>query len=226
VSDDEKYDAFGRPIEEREGEGPPSESAPPEQPPPRFLPPSEQPPEREAWWAEPGAAAPPSGPSGGFSAPSGGVTADSAGVPAEWPQRVGAAGLDLLVRVGIVVVATLVGALAHVGGNTAGGVGIVVGLVVGGLASLAYAPYMIATRNGQTIGHRATDTRIVKSDGSPLTGGGAFVREVLVKGILFDNVLAWLTFAIAPLLNYLWALWDDRNETLHDKMCNTRVVRA
>ena len=63
--------------------------------------------------------------------------------------------------------------------------------------------------------------RDVLYDGHPRPEPGA-----AVKAILFDNVLAWLTFAIAPLLNYLWALWDDRNEALHDKLCGTRVVEA
>jgi uncharacterized RDD family membrane protein YckC len=31
---------------------------------------------------------------------------------------------------------------------------------------------------------------------------------------------------VPTLLNYLWPLWDDENEALHDKVCSTRVVAA
>ncbi len=34
------------------------------------------------------------------------------------------------------------------------------------------------------------------------------------------------TILILPLLNYLWPLWDKKNEALHDKMCSTRVVKV
>jgi uncharacterized RDD family membrane protein YckC len=118
----------------------------------------------------------------------------------------------------------LVGAIAYVGGDAAGEVGLVLGLVVGGIASLAYAPIMLARTNGQTVGHRVVDTRIVYVNGQPMTGGRGFVREILVKAILFDGIggLIW----IPTLLNYLWPLWDDNNEALHDKVCGTRVVQT
>jgi uncharacterized RDD family membrane protein YckC len=229
---EEQTDAFGRPAERgddaKETHGgflPPTEGAPPMPPAPPapperpggFLPPTDRPPEREAWWAgaQPGT----------IEGRAHGATVGGR-EPAEWLQRAGAALLDFLVRLGIVIAAGLVGALLFLAGEDAGTVGVYVGIGIGALVGLAYAPWMIATRHGQTIGHRVTQTRIVKTDGTPLTGGGAFVREVLVKGFLFDGVLSSFTFAIAPLLNYLWALWDERNECLHDKMCSTRVVKA
>jgi uncharacterized RDD family membrane protein YckC len=229
VSDEERYDAFGRPIggsDEEEktaaetgGFLPPSEAAPPAPAPdapasqPQFLPPTEQPPEREAWWAEP---APPGPAAPGTGAPAAATDA------ADYMNRVGAAVLDFLVRLGIVIPGLIVGAIAGGGGET----GIWIGGGIAYLVALAYAPWMIATRNGQTIGHRVTNTRIVRTDGGPVSGGMAFVREILVKLILFENILGTFTFFIGTLLNYLWPLWDDRNEALHDKMCNTRVVNA
>jgi uncharacterized RDD family membrane protein YckC len=134
--------------------------------------------------------------------------------------------VDGFVRLAIVLAFTLVGAVAFAGGESAGEAGIVVGLIVGGvLASFVYAPWMIATRGGQTVGHRATGTRIVNADGSPLSGGRAFVREVLVKAILIEGVGGFL-FGIPTLLNYVWPLFDERKEALHDKMCATRVIEA
>ena len=88
-----------------------------------------------------------------------------------------------------------------------------------------YAPLMLARRDGQTFGHRVTSTRVVMADGTPIGGGMAFVREVLVKWGLFE--LLGSAFLLIPLLaNYLWPLWDKNNEALHDKVCRTRVVET
>jgi uncharacterized RDD family membrane protein YckC len=141
-------------------------------------------------------------------------------------QRVGAAVVDFFVRLAIILATTLLGAIAYAGGDTAGEVGVIAGLVVGGvIGGLVYAPYMIATRDGQTFGHKATNTRIVSVDGTRLGGGRAFVREVLVKSLLFEGLGGFL-FAIPTILNYVWPLFDQRKEALHDKICATRVVAA
>ena len=92
------------------------------------------------------------------------------------------------------------------------------------LGALAYAPVMLA-RTGQTIGHRSVDTRVMRSDGSRIGGGRAFVREILVKALLMENI-ALLTVYLLTLLNYLWPLWDSRNQALHDKICDTVVVKT
>jgi uncharacterized RDD family membrane protein YckC len=105
-------------------------------------------------------------------------------------------------------------------------VGVIAGAIAGGLlGALVYAPWMIATRQGQTLGHKATNTRIVMNDGTQLTGGRAFVREVLVKNFLFEGIGSFLFF-IPTILDYIWPLFDSRDEALHDKMCATRVVEA
>ncbi|HEV2811629.1 MAG TPA: RDD family protein [Solirubrobacteraceae bacterium] len=222
-SGEEETDAFGRPVErdslwsagDRTDEPEPPRSAAASAPTiGGFRPPTDTPPDTTAWRTEPqdGRAPPPS--------------PASVGQGAEWLPRAGAAFLDLLVRLTLVLAGVLLGAVLYAGGDSAGEVGTTIGAILGVVAGLAYAPWMIATRNGQTLGHRATDTRIVMANGKAVTGGRAFTREVLVKGVLFDGLLIWVTFAILPLLNYLWPLWDDRNETLHDKMCGTRVLSA
>ena len=45
----------------------------------------------------------------------------------------------------------------------------------------------------------------------------------LVKGLLFGLLYA-LTLGILFLLDNLWPLWDDDNQTLHDKVVGTYVV--
>jgi uncharacterized RDD family membrane protein YckC len=134
--------------------------------------------------------------------------------------------IDFFVRLALVLAGVLLGAISYVGGEDAGSVGIVIGLVIGGvLGGLVYAPYMIATRAGQTLGHKATNTRIVTTEGGGLGGGRAFVREVIVKSLIFEGLAGFL-FGIPTILNYSWPLFDQRKEALHDKICQTRVVEA
>ena len=228
---EEQGDPFGRPAEEHaaaeqrdeetplRGFLPPTDApplpapAPPPAQPGGFLPPTDQPPEPDAWWAGPSAPAV--------------ERADGADHPAgrlaEWPQRALAAVIDFLVRFAAVLFVGTIVAMASGGSEDAVTVAIV---AMFWFVTPLYAPVLMARWDGRTVGHRATQTRVVRSDGSRLEGGGAFVREVLVKHLLFDWVAIFVTLGIGTLINYLWPLWDERNEALHDKMCNTRVVRV
>ena len=217
---DEKHDAFGRPRSEgREslwaGRTEEDDAQRPEPEPGGWLPPTDARP-------DPGAYAPWPGEEHGPVA----HAAPGGGDDAEYVQRVGAAVVDFFVRAAIILAFGLLGAIAYAGGQEAGETGVLAGVITGAvLTSLVYAPFMIATRNGQTFGHKATKTRVVSADGSPLSGGRAFVREGLVKNVLFEG-LGGLVFFIPTILNYAWPLFDARNEALHDKLCTTRVVTA
>jgi uncharacterized RDD family membrane protein YckC len=132
--------------------------------------------------------------------------------------------IDFFVRLAIVAACAVAGAVLFAVSTTAGEAGVGLGLGIGLLAGwLVYAPLMMARTNGQTVGHRAATTRVVMADGSRMSGGRAFVREVLVKNLLIETVGAF-TFYVLPLVNYLFPLWDPNNEALHDKICSTRVV--
>ena len=143
---------------------------------------------------------------------------------AEPGLRIAAAVIDFLVRLGILIVCAGVGLLGFFVNNETGelsfGFGFIAGMLV---ANVVYTPVMLARTNGQTVGHRATKTRVVMADGSRMSGGRGFVREALVKGILIEGV-GIFTFYVLALVNYLFPLWDRNNEALHDKLCRTRVM--
>jgi uncharacterized RDD family membrane protein YckC len=96
-------------------------------------------------------------------------------------------------------------------------------------------PFVIATlyycltmarkgeKNGQTWGKQIMGITVVREDGIQVSFGYAFVRQILVIGILVGFVGSFL-FYIPYLLNYLWPLWDDGNQALHDKVVSSRVV--
>jgi uncharacterized RDD family membrane protein YckC len=100
---------------------------------------------------------------------------------------------------------------------------------IGSLATLAVAAaYYVGTMtawNGQTIGKKALEIRVVREDGQAMTPWFAFYREILVMALLF-GYLAIFTLYIATFLNYLWPLWDQKHQALHDKIVHSRVVRA
>lgn len=68
----------------------------------------------------------------------------------------------------------------------------------------------------QTVGKRAAGVRVVTaSSGEPISIGQGFGRALA-------KILSGIPFA----LGYLWAAWDPKRETWHDKLAGTAVVRA
>ena len=68
----------------------------------------------------------------------------------------------------------------------------------------------MARTNGKTLGRMAMNIRVVRTSGEPVTFGFAMLREVAVKSIGF-GIAGSFTFGLAPLLDYLWPLWDEEN---------------
>ena len=102
----------------------------------------------------------------------------------------------------------------------------IIPLILAGAAILIgyFVWWILALRDGQTPGKRIVGIRVVSAySGETLGWGMMFVREFLVKSMLF-SVLGNATLGIAPLLNFLWPLWDADSQALHDKVVSTQVV--
>jgi uncharacterized RDD family membrane protein YckC len=143
---------------------------------------------------------------------------------AGWWGRVGATLLDSIFM--FLLIAAAVGAGIGLGAATNELAGIPFYLA-GALIWLFYAPVLMAREgdhNGQTWGKQIAGMRVVKEHGRPMAFGASFVREVVIKTILFG----WIggAFAIGWLLDVLWPLWDDQNRALHDMLASTRVVES
>jgi uncharacterized RDD family membrane protein YckC len=78
---------------------------------------------------------------------------------------------------------------------------------------------VFAWRRGQSPGKQLMNIRSVSIEGAELTWEQTFVREFLVKGLLF-SLGAYFSQAV----NVLWAVWDRNNQALHDKVVKTVVV--
>ncbi len=97
-------------------------------------------------------------------------------------------------------------------------------LVLGAGILIAYLVWwLIVLGRAQTPGKQIVGIRAVNYAGEPLGWGMMFVREFLVKGLLF-GILYGLTLGIMFFVDNLWPLWDENNQTLHDKVVSTYIV--
>jgi uncharacterized RDD family membrane protein YckC len=90
--------------------------------------------------------------------------------------------------------------------------------------SLLYAPLLMirgGTRNGQTLGKQAMGIRVVREDGRAVKLGNALLRELIGRQLLIA-----VTLYVYALFDYLWPIWDKKNQALHDKVADTLVVLA
>jgi uncharacterized RDD family membrane protein YckC len=99
-----------------------------------------------------------------------------------------------------------------------------IGAILGGVALLGVGWLILvvvylrglATR-GQTWGRRLAGVRVVRIDTGAPPGWGKAIGRTLFAGLVSGNFCY---------LGYLWMLWDDKNQTWHDKVSGTVVVRA
>ena len=88
-----------------------------------------------------------------------------------------------------------------------------------GLSILLQAAYFTyfwsAAGKGQTLGSRALNIRVVKTDGSYLDYGGAFLRYI-----------GFVISCVAFFLGVIWAAFDAQKQGWHDKIAGTYVVKA
>lgn len=84
------------------------------------------------------------------------------------------------------------------------------------LLGIAYFCYFWSSYGkGQTVGMRALNIRVVKTDGSQLDLVGAFLRYIG----LFISILCFF-------IGVIWAAFDAQKQGWHDKIAGTYVVRA
>ncbi len=131
---------------------------------------------------------------------------------ASWGQRFVAFIIDwviiLAAYVVVAIVAAIFGAVADVLGVLIGGVGYLVVAV----ASLYL--YYLQGETGGTPGKRLTGLKVVGENDGQVTGGGmGIVRQ-----------FAHIIDAIPCYIGFLFPLWDEKRQTLADKVIKTVVL--
>jgi uncharacterized RDD family membrane protein YckC len=94
------------------------------------------------------------------------------------------------------------------------------GQLISPLIVIAYGTVMCGSGRAQTLGMMVAGTKALKvSTGAPIGYAAALWRatfEMILAAVLF---LPWV-------LDVLFPLWDPKNQTLHDKVSSTVVVRT
>jgi uncharacterized RDD family membrane protein YckC len=132
---------------------------------------------------------------------------------AGWLARVGAQLIDQLA----LLLAAVAGGLI-VGAAAGEDAGILAAIAVYLVGMLLYYTYFHGSESGQTLGKRAASIAVRSDTGVRASYGQAFGRVAIM----------WIFQLFSPvqLLNFLWPLWDRRNQALHDKIASTIVVKA
>ncbi|MFI5426018.1 RDD family protein [Aeromicrobium sp. UC242_57] len=150
---------------------------------------------------------------------------------ASWGSRVGAYLLDGLITFGIFLIPLIVGLVlmlqnAEVNEVTDELTGIEpIGVVILVLTVIGYFAFDIWNRGvrvgktGQSLGKKIVGISVVKADtGALLGGGGGFLRWLIAT--IFNGI------SCLGLIDVLWPLWDDRKQTLHDKVVSSVAIRV
>jgi uncharacterized RDD family membrane protein YckC len=91
-----------------------------------------------------------------------------------------------------------------------------VGLVFLIVLALHFCYFVIFwSRTGATLGYMALGLKLVRPDGSPVSVGQAIGR--------------WFSYALSVMIlgfGLFMAGWDDQKRALHDRICETRVIRT
>jgi uncharacterized RDD family membrane protein YckC len=80
-----------------------------------------------------------------------------------------------------------------------------------------------------TLGQMAVGIKVrLRDHPGSLSWGTVLVRWLGKQGYRLLNLIPFVGIVglIYQLLNYLWPLWDDKNQALHDKLAKTNVVRT
>jgi uncharacterized RDD family membrane protein YckC len=138
-----------------------------------------------------------------------------------WGRRVGAYLLDTLVLIVplivIVIIALAAGNPEGEDDNSWAVIGIAYLLTL--LLPFIYYTVMHGRASGQTFGKKWLGIAVKEDSGGGSIGyGRAFGRYAIIF------VLA--LFILPLLLDYLWPLWDKKNQALHDKVVGSVVVKA
>lgn len=138
---------------------------------------------------------------------------------ASWGRRAAALLVDVVVLIGSFVPTSIWAYSTEdpVTGEIADAPALVLGLQIFFLPSL-YQWVMLGIW-GATLGKMALGIAVRRGE------DGRRIGLMRALGRVASTILLGIV-TIPLLVSYLWPLWDARNQTLHDKMANTIVVRT
>jgi uncharacterized RDD family membrane protein YckC len=148
---------------------------------------------------------------------------------ASWGQRAAALLLDSLFSTLLFIPGVIVFVIGAAMTDDNGGADAVSGTLIGVGIALWLAAVVVGIWNlgwrmgkhGWSWGKQVMKIKLVRvADGVP-PGGGIGLGRYFVR-----QLLGGVSAGIYTLLTYLWPLWDERKQSLDDKIFSTLVVRA
>ncbi|MFL5787148.1 MAG: RDD family protein, partial [Flavisolibacter sp.] len=88
-------------------------------------------------------------------------------------------------------------------------------LIINLIISWLYYAIQESGASQATFGKKSVGIKVTNIEGQPITFGQA-------TGRYFGKIISLLTLFIG----YLMMLWDEKKQTLHDKMASTLVVKS
>jgi uncharacterized RDD family membrane protein YckC len=140
---------------------------------------------------------------------------------ASWGRRLGAYLLDTLLLVAPFIAVIVIALAAGDPGDENDAVWAVIGFAYLAWIVLPFVYFTLlhGRESGQTLGKRWLGIRVADDrTGGSIGYGRAFGRYAIT--------FVFSIFFIPVVLDYLWPLWDRKNQALHDKVVGSVVVRA
>jgi uncharacterized RDD family membrane protein YckC len=81
------------------------------------------------------------------------------------------------------------------------------------------------SKNGQSLGKEMFSITVIREGGEVVDFKYALFRQVAVIYLFFNVFVSIFTAGIGPFLNYLWPIWDEKRQALHDKIVGSRVIK-
>jgi uncharacterized RDD family membrane protein YckC len=145
-----------------------------------------------------------------------GIVTSSGRVYAGFWLRFAALMIDstLLSVVNLTITMAILGAAAFTGDPTASLAGMGISILLNMAVAVSYESWFLVNK-GATLGKLAVGLRVIRHSGAPITWG-------LAIGRYFARVVSSMILYIG----FLMAVWDEEKRGLHDRICDTRVIKV
>lgn len=81
-------------------------------------------------------------------------------------------------------------------------------------------------RHGQTFGKQLMNIKVIREDEKPLTLTYIYLRQIVVIQLLVNCLLMIVSLTLLPIVNYIYPLYDNKRQAIHDKIVSSRVIRS
>jgi uncharacterized RDD family membrane protein YckC len=123
----------------------------------------------------------------------------------------------VIVGIPLLILGAILGAFSGFSTSNQASAGLAIWYLIAAVGSIGYFIYFWSAGGGQTPGMRVFKLRVIKTDGSPVSTGSAFLRYI---GMIINSIIFGLP------IGFIWAAFDPNKQGWHDKIASTYVIRV